>query len=179
MREWNVVISVNEHGFKRAFEVLGEFGPVGKTAFFNVLTMRVDDIDALLETLRERQLREPAYLSFLSRLIPVTRSFTFQTPEEFEKNAREAVLAWAPDLKGKRFHVRMHRRGFKGKLLSPEEERLLDGVLLEALEKDGSHGHITFEAPDAVIAVEIIAQRAGLSLWTHKDLQRYPFIRVD
>jgi hypothetical protein len=73
----------------------------------------------------------------------------------------------------------MHRRGFKGKLRSLEEEQFLDDILLEALKKAGTPGHITFENPDAVIAVETIANWAGISLWTRDQLQRYPFIRID
>jgi hypothetical protein len=40
-------------------------------------------------------------------------------------------------------------------------------------------GHITFENPDAIIAVETIANWAGLSLWTRWQLKRYPLIRVE
>jgi hypothetical protein len=34
-----------------------------------------------------------------------------------------------PELIGKRFHVRMHRRGFNGKLSSQQEAQFLDGFL--------------------------------------------------
>ena len=51
--------------------------------------------------------------------------------------------------------------------------------VFESIEKTGTPGHITFEDPDAIIAVETIAQWAGLSLWRREDLQRYPFIRLD
>lgn len=179
IQEWNVVINVNEGGFKQAFKVLSEFGQIKKTGFFNVLAMKVDDVNQLLETLRKRALEDPHFLSFLSRLMPVTSTFTFKSPEEFENKAKEAVLAWVPELSGKGFHVRMHRRGFKGKLSGLEEEQFLDNFLLESLQKAGIPGHITFENPDAIIAVETITQWAGLSLWTREDLQRYPFIRLD
>jgi tRNA(Ser,Leu) C12 N-acetylase TAN1 len=179
MLEWNVVVSVNEHGFKRARDVLGAYGVVQKTAFYNVLAMKVDDIGPLLEILRERSEADPHFLSFLSRLIPVTDTFLFQSPDEFEQKAGAIVLEWAPQLAGKQFHVRIHRRGFKGKLSSPEEERFLDRIVLEALQKDGRSAQVTFEDPDAIIIVETIAQRAGLSLWTREQLQRYPFIRLD
>jgi len=179
MQEWNVVISVNERGFKEAFKRLGGFGPIRKTGFFNLLFMRANDMHGMLETLREWISEDPGALSFLSRLIPVTNTFSFQTPTEFEEKAKEIVLAWTPELEGKGFHVRMHRRGFKGMLSGVEEEQFLDKVLLEALEKTGKPGHITFEDPDAVITVETISQWAGLSLWRREELQRYPFVRVD
>ncbi|MEW6117484.1 MAG: THUMP domain-containing protein [Nitrospirota bacterium] len=179
MMEWNVVVSVNEFGFKRAREVLRAYGAVQKTAFYNVLTMKVDDTGQFMEALRERSEADPSSLSFLSRLIPVTHTFSFQSPDEFEQKAGAIVTEWAPQLAGKRFHVRIHRRGFKGKLSSPEEERFLDKVVLEALHKEGHSAQVTFEDPDAIIIIETIGQRAGLSLWTREQLQRYPFIRID
>ncbi len=179
MQDWNVVITVNEQGFREAFAVLDEFGPVRKTDFFNVLVMRVNDVPGMLEILNKRLSQDPLVLSFLSRLIPVSATFSFQSPEEFESKAKEAILAWAPELAGKGFHVRMHRRGFRGKLSSLEAEHLLDKVLLESLERAGTPGHITFKDPDAVIAVETIAQRGGLSFWSRENLSRYPFMRID
>lgn len=179
MQEWNVVINVNEWGFKEAFRKLGCFGPIRKTGFFNVLFLRVDDIHRMLETLREWTLEAPHALSFLSRLIPVTDTFSFQSPGEFEEKTKEIVLAWVPELAGKSFHVRMRRRGFKGRLSGLEEEHFLDKVLLEALEKTGNPGHITFENPDAIIAVETIGPWAGLLLVSREELQRYPFIKLD
>jgi hypothetical protein len=88
-------------------------------------------------------------------------------------------LQWVPQLAGKGFHVRMYRRGFKGQLISQDEERFLDRVLLEALEQNGTPGHITFDQPDAIVVVETLGQWCGLSCWSHADLQRYPFLKVD
>ncbi len=179
MKDWNAVISIHDRGLKLAYQRLGRFGLIGKTGFFNVLFMKVDDIHTMIEALREWTLEDPHALTFLSRLIPVTATFIFQSPEEFESKAKEAVLTWVPELAGKGFHVRMRRRGFKGKLSSLDEEHFLDNTLLEALEKAGTPGHITFSDPDAIIAVETISQWAGLSLRSREDLQRYPFIRLD
>ena len=179
MQEWNVIVSVNERGFKRAFEVLEEFGTVKKTDFYNVLLMKVDHMKQFLETLRNRTLQAPGYLYFLSRLIPATRAFIFRSPEEFEMKAKDIVLTWAPELAGKSFHVRMRRRGFKGRLSTLDEEHFLDHILLKSLEADGKPGRITFEDPDTIIAVETVAQWAGLSLWKRNDLQQYPFIKLN
>jgi tRNA(Ser,Leu) C12 N-acetylase TAN1 len=178
MKEWNAVINVNEQGFKRTFALLEEFGLVQKTEFFNVLLMQAYDIPQMLETLRERLSQNPLYLSCLSRLIPISKAFSFQSPEEFENKAGDIVLTWVAELAGKGFHVRMRRRGFKGKLSSVTEEHFLDDVLLKALEKQGSPGHITFDNPDLIVAVETVGQWAGLSLWKREDLERYPFIRL-
>ncbi len=179
MQEWNVVISVNERGYKRAFEVFRGFGEIRRTEFFNVLQMRADDVEGMLDALRERRMRAPDSLSFLSRLVPVSHTFIFNSAEEFEAKAKDAVRDWAPRLAGKSFHVRIRRRGFKGKFSSPEEERMLDTLLLEELEKSNNPGCIGFDHPDAVIAIETIGTWAGSSLWTRDDLERYPFVRVE
>jgi tRNA(Ser,Leu) C12 N-acetylase TAN1 len=179
MKDWNVVISIREGFFKEACVLLEQFGAVSKTGFFNVLVMRVEDTSLLVEKLREQLATETAAARFLARVMPVTQSFNFQDPAMFEEKARETVSSWIPALAAKGFHVRMHRRGFKGRLSSMEEERFLDDFILAALEQAGSPGHITFEDPDAVIVVETVGQRAGLSLWTREELRRYPFLHPD
>jgi tRNA(Ser,Leu) C12 N-acetylase TAN1 len=47
------------------------------------------------------------------------------------------------------------------------------------LEMAGAEGEITFEDPDAILALETVGTRAGLSLWTREDLQRYPLLHLD
>lgn len=178
MRDWNVVVTIRERGFILACEFLEEFGRVEKTTFFNVLVMRVENIREFLEGLRREISEDPGTMKFLARVIPVAEVFDFRTPEEFERKAAEAALQWTALLAGKRFHVRIHRRGFKGRLSSMEEERLLADILLDAQEKAGTPGQIAFESPDAVLAVEILGQQAGLSLWSRMELDRYPFLRL-
>ncbi len=179
MFHWNVVVSLREHGFRRAFKLLQGLGAVYTTDFLNVLVMEVSNISRFLETLNAWVSDDPNLLKFLARVVPVTSTFSFQSPEEFETKAQEAVLYWLPQLAGKSFHVRMHRRGFKGRISSHDEERFLDHILLEELGKMGNPGRITFEDPDAIIVVETVGQQAGLSCWTREDLQRYPLLKLD
>jgi adenylyl- and sulfurtransferase ThiI len=152
---------------------------VSQTEFFNVLVMKVSNIPQFLEQLNSVLAEDPHLATVLARVVPVSASFTFQLPEEFEEKAREIALQWLPQLAGKGFHVRMRRRGFKGRLSSLEVERSLGALLLEALEKAGTPGHLTFENPDAIAVVETLGQWAGLSCWTREELERYPWMRVD
>jgi tRNA(Ser,Leu) C12 N-acetylase TAN1 len=179
MHDWNVVVSLHEHAFKPAFKVLQGFGAVSETDYRSVLAMKVSDIYNFLETLGEQMSDDPNLSSWLARVVPVTQTFSFQSPQEFEAKAREAVLPWVSQLAGKSFHVRMYRRGFKGRLSSPDEERFLDGVLLEALEQAGTPGRITFDNPDAIVVVETLGQWAGLSCWMREQIQRYPLLRLN
>lgn len=179
MVDWNVIVSVYDHGYKHARELLREFGSVSRTDFYNVLAVQVGDVPGMLEKLKERLETDEKTRLCLARVVPVTVGFTFQSPEEFETRVKQAVLPWLPDLAGKGFHVRMHRRGFKGRLSSHEEERLLAEFLLEKLEETGTPGEVAFEDPDAVVVIETISQRAGLALYTREDLIKYPFLKVD
>jgi tRNA(Ser,Leu) C12 N-acetylase TAN1 len=74
----------------------------------------------------------------------------------------------------------MHRRGFKGRLSSQEEEHFLDDYILERLASKGkTTAKIDFSGAERVIAIETVGQRAGLSLWTREQIQRYPFLKLD
>lgn len=178
MKDWNVVVSVHEQGFVRACELLEELGPISRTDYYNVLVMKVADIRGALEVLRQWVAEDRGILGCISRFMPVTRGFAFQTAQEFETKAADAVLGLVPDLAGKAFHVRMHRRGFKGLISSQTEERFLDDILLQALERAGTPGRITFEDPDAIVAVETVGGQAGVSLWTREALERYPYLQL-
>lgn len=178
MIDWNVVVSVHEGGYKRAKQLLAPFGRVRKTDYYNVLVLQVDDPQNFMDRLRSLTEIVPDVLQVLSRVVPVARTFAFQNAEEFEAKAREAALDWAPRLAGRSFHVRLYRRGFKGRLSSPEEERFLDEVLLGALERAGTPGRIAFDDPDAVIDVETVGNRCGMALWTREELHKYPFLKV-
>lgn len=178
MTNWNVVVTVREGGFDRAFTLLAPLGEVAKTEFYNTLVMRVEDHARFTEAVREMLERDDEARETLSRVVPAVELFGFQTPEEFDEKARLAVTAWIPSLAGKGFHVRMRRRGFKGKLSSLDEERFLDEYLMEALKQYGSPASLTFQDPDAVVAIETVGNRAGVSFWTRDDLLRYPFLSI-
>lgn len=177
-RQWNVVATVFAGHMRHARAILRRFGEVRKTEFRSVLLLEVEDVDAFLADFSELVRADTEVLTAISRVLPARRVFHFDLPEAFEEQAREIALGWVPDLAGKSFHVRLHRRGFKGRLTSPEEERFLDRALLEALEASGAPGTITFDDPDAIIDVETVGNWAGMSLWTRADLAGYPFLRI-
>jgi len=176
--DWNVVVSVHETSFTWARRFLSEYGMVGGTEFHNVLVMKVESPTQFLSMVCQRWKEDPDIFAHISRIAPATVTFDFRTPEEFEARAQEAVASWAFRLTGKKFHVRMHRRGLKGVLSSQHEEQLLDEALLAALERAGASGTVRFEDADAVIDIETISHRAGLALWSRDELERYPFLKA-
>lgn len=175
--EWNVVVTVHEHGYSRARWLLRDFGEVFRTDFLSVLVVKVNDIQRFLDLLSTRIKDDPSLSKTIAHVIPVRRGFTFQTPEQFEERAKAAASEFISQLAGKSFHVRMHRRGFKGRLSSQIEEQFLDKFLLESINTTGQHSRITFDDPDAILTIETVGQRAGLSVWTREELKRYPFLK--
>ena len=176
MRNWNVVATVAEGKFGQALRFLDRFAAVGKTAYYNVLMLQADDVLGLMEALLAEQQACAGEPFFLHRAIPVTHTFSFDSRQEFENQAVETVLAWVPKLADRSFFVRMHRRGFKGRLSSVEEEKFLDEVILEILGRSGRSGQVVFDDPDAIVAVETVGTQAGMSCWFREQLRRYPFL---
>lgn len=176
MKDWNVVVTVPEHTYNKSRAFLRRLGDVDATGFYNVLIMDVPDVAWLLDKVAERIGANPATGEMISHLAPAQQAFDFHSPEEFEEQVTRAVETWLPKLAGRSFHVRMHRRGFKGRLDSRHEERRLGAHLVDELNKRGTPATVKFEDADVVIAVETVHHRAGVSLWTREDLQRFPFL---
>jgi tRNA(Ser,Leu) C12 N-acetylase TAN1 len=176
--DWNVVVTLPEATFREARKFLRRWGEVHRTGYFHVLTLTVEDVESFLAEVAKAIEEKPGTLNILSHIIPAQRTFTFASAEEFEAKARDIAILWAPMLAGKSFHVRLRRRGFKGTLSTPKEERFLDETLLGALETLGTPGRISFTDPDSILQIETIDGRAGISLWQRDDLQRYPFLGV-
>ena len=103
MHDWNVVISVRDHGYTKARQVLQRYGAVYHTDYYNVLVMKVDDIQRLVQGLRRLVADDPTILTAVARVIPPVRCFDFQSHDDFEAKSREAALAWVQDLAHKSF----------------------------------------------------------------------------
>ncbi len=178
MIDWNVLINVHEHRFSRAYLLFGKFGKVYQSDFEDILLMKVESIPDFLETFNQRMLKDSTLEVVASRIVPVTSTFVFQSQEEFETKAKEAVLNWIPKLAGKKFYVRMHRKGSKDQIDRHEEETFLDLIILQELEAIGKPGKIASVDPDILVAIEAVSHQAGLSCWTRQDLQKYPWLKL-
>ncbi|UCE77701.1 MAG: hypothetical protein JSU62_05895, partial [Gammaproteobacteria bacterium] len=82
--DWNAVVTVYERHFQLACQLLGRFGAVAETDYFNVLAMQVDDPLGFLAEVEAAARQDAALRESLSRVMPVTATFAFQTPTEFE-----------------------------------------------------------------------------------------------
>lgn len=174
-----VVTVIDEEGYHLARSLLRRFGPVKTTDYFNVLVMKVADIDAFTRAIAVLFEETPGHLNAISRVVPAHAAFDYQSPAEFLEKGEETILGWSDRLADGSFYVRLHRRGFKGRIVSPEAERALDEALLDRLKERGHPGRIDFESPDFVIDIEMVGNRAGFSIWTSEELVRFSFLHID
>jgi hypothetical protein len=79
MKDWNLVVSIYQDGFKRAFRALRELGSVERSPYHNVLVMTVDNPVALLDAVENQTDVRPALYDAISRVAPAMRSFEFQS----------------------------------------------------------------------------------------------------
>lgn len=176
MEPWNAIVTARGDRLPQARRILRALGRVKRTGFYNVLTMNVDDPTHLVERLERLFAEDPRAVESVAHIFPAERSFTFSSPSEFESKAREAALAWVPRLAGKTLHVRVHRRGRKGTLVSPEAERAIADALLAAIQETGNPARVTFDDPDAIVLIETIGDRAGMALLRRDDYRQHPLL---
>jgi tRNA(Ser,Leu) C12 N-acetylase TAN1 len=174
--DWNVIVTLSEPTFRIARKLLARWGQLRPTEYHNVAVMSVRDTATFLQEFAAAVDEEPGILNAMSHVVPFEYVFTFDNVAEFEAKAREIALSYVPQLAGKSFHVRLRRRGLKGIISTPDEERFLDDVLLGALAATGSPGRIDFDNPDHVLLIETVGRSGGIALWTGGDLKRYPFL---
>jgi tRNA(Ser,Leu) C12 N-acetylase TAN1 len=174
--DWNVTVTLSEPTFRIARNLLARWGRLRRTEYHNVAVMKVADKAAFLKEFAAAVEETPGILNAMSHVVPFDHVFAFKDASEFEAKSREIALAYVPQLAGKSFHVRLRRRGLKGTISTPEEERFLDDVLLGALADAGNPGRICFDDPAYVLLIETVGDSGGIALWTGEDLKRYPFL---
>lgn len=179
MWAFNVVVTLASNGrFRHLLQELAPHGEFRKTEFLGVIIGRVEDPMKFLESIREKRQKQLIAFQDLGRVVPLDRVFVFHL-EEFPVKAKAALLPCVEVLEGKRYYVRLERRGLKGQIISPEVERELDAFIEQTLATAGRKtAQVDFEHPDAVVAVETIGDRCGVGLLTREMMDRYDFVRV-
>jgi tRNA(Ser,Leu) C12 N-acetylase TAN1 len=153
VKDWNLVVTIYQQGFRRALRALQDIGPTERSPYHNVLVMKVDDPMRALDAVERLTDERPALYDAIARVAPAMRSFEFQSNDTFKDRATSIMLEWLPDLTGRTFHVRLHRRGPKLELRTPDA--------------------------DAVVVIDSIDDRAGIAMWTRADLARHRLLRPD
>jgi len=179
VKDWNVIVTIYQQGFKRAISALQKIGPTDRAPYYNVLVMKVDEPMVALEAIDRMTEERPALYDAIARVAPAELTFEFQSAEHFRDCANSFLLGVLPRLAGHSFHVRLHRRGSKRDVRTPEAERLFDDFVMTATRESGNPARVTFAEPDAVIVIDTVDDRAGIAMWTHEDLARYRLLHPD
>jgi tRNA(Ser,Leu) C12 N-acetylase TAN1 len=177
VREWNVLVTVLPGRDPAVLSELRHRGEFNRSGFKGVLTGRVEDVPEFLQSLYQAVEHGSLWVRDIARILPLERTFSF-TPETFVDLLKEAVSPFVQTMEGGTFFVRLERRGYKGKILSPDVERTVDAHILILAEKEGKSLRVSFEDPDYIIAVETVGPRCGVALISRELRTRYPFVKI-
>lgn len=177
--DWNVIVTVHPgHGHEhRLLDALRQFGRFRGTAFRDVCMGRVDDVGALLEALRVARDQSRPWLAGLGRVIPVEAVFAF-SPETLAERLKEAVAPLVERMTSGSCYVRLERRGFEGKIQSPEIERQVADHLFAVASGQGKTLRADFRDPDYIVAAEMLGEECGVGLLPRDMRARFPFVQT-
>ena len=77
MQDWNVVVTVNEDGYRNVRQLLERYGKISQTQYYNVMVMRVTEPTAMLQDLAEKVAESPGLMNDLSRVVPARGDIQF------------------------------------------------------------------------------------------------------
>lgn len=178
MWSFNIVATMAGSGrYRHMLEDLAPFGEFRRTEFHGVALGQVADPVAMLETIRRERERKFYAFQDLGRIVPVECRLVFSV-EDFAEKLLEVLPRFIERLEGKRFYVRVERRGHKGEIISPLIEQQMGEFLLGLLEAKGTPAMIDFDSPEAIVVVETLGDRCGVGLITREMMARYPVVRV-
>lgn len=180
MFDWNVIVTVMP-GAGRDYAMpasLREYGEFRRAPFKDVFLGRVADAGDFLESLRLAKESGAAWIGMLARVIPVELTFRF-APETLAGQFAQAAEAFLDRIRdGARFHVRLERRGFVGKIDSHGVELAVADHLLALAAAQNKRLGVSFEDPDFIVAAETVGEICGVALLSRELHQRYPFVAI-
>lgn len=176
--DWNILVTAREGEQRAVKRALGRLVRLRASGYRNVRIGHADEVESVLAgivALLERGALQPHQLG---RVLPIARTFRVDAAH-FDAQLRAETAPLLPQLAGRRFHVRIERRGHKGVIHTAGSERTLGDHLGAELEARGEYAGVDFRDPDLVLAVELIGDRAGIALVTRDLRERFPFVHVD
>jgi tRNA(Ser,Leu) C12 N-acetylase TAN1 len=177
MREWNILATSLEGRREALLIGLRSLAQFWRAGYRNVLVGRVDDQRVFLEAVRDRLATDMFLQAALTKVVPVERVVSFE-PQRLAEVLADALVPLADRLCGRRFYVRLERRGLKGIVHTPTVERALGDVLFTAAAARGDAPTVGFDDPDVVVAIETTGQTAGVGFLTRELRAAFPFVRV-
>jgi tRNA(Ser,Leu) C12 N-acetylase TAN1 len=176
--DWNLLVTSMNHRERDVRRALRSVVQLRRSPFRNVLVARVDEPTTVLAAVDELASARPRLASWLGRVFPIASTFDVD-PDRFDAQARAAIAPLLDRLAARTFHVRVERRGHKGRIDSHAAERVLGTWISETLAARGTPGDVDFVDPDLVVAIEIVGPVAGVALVSRDLRQRYQFVRID
>jgi tRNA(Ser,Leu) C12 N-acetylase TAN1 len=174
--DWNIVVTARSGRRRDLAAALRPIVRLKSGGFPDVLVGRTDDVEGCLDAIAVRA--DPGFRrEILARVVPVARTFALQ-PDDLEEQLIAETATVLDDLVGRRFHVRVERRGSKGVARTDFLERMLGTALVEALRARGDTPRVVFDDPDLVVGVEMIGAVGGLAVVSRERRERHPFVRV-
>ena len=177
MREWNILATSVEGRREALLAALRKLGTFWRAGYRNVVVGRVDDQGALLLALRERLSTEMLLEASLTKVVPVEQVALFD-PGQLAEAVIDMLCPHADRLAGRRFYVRLERRGLKGVVHTPTVERTVGAALVEAATALGKAPTVTFEDPDTIVAIETTGKTVGVGFLPRTMRCDFPFVRV-
>jgi tRNA(Ser,Leu) C12 N-acetylase TAN1 len=175
MLDWNVVVTVRPGALQQADQILESLGKVEKTKFHDVLVMRVPSQRDFLGHLTHLLETDASTAGAIARVMPVEQFFDYRSAREFALKAEELIAPRLNFFAGKKFFVRMRRRGLRGAIATRKCEHLLNKQICEGARE----ARLAYRTPDVVVAIETIEHRAGIAVWTQDDLRTFPCLRLE
>jgi len=177
--DWNVIVTLKP-GAARRYEVLGalaRFGRFRASGFPEVCMGRVEDLDALLESIRDARAAGKRWAERIARVIPAEKLLAF-SPEQLEDLLKEAIAPLVARMSDGSFCVRLERRGLGGKLPSADIERAVAEHAYALAAAQGKSLRTDFADPDFIIAAETLGEQCGVALLTRAVRERYAFVQT-
>ena len=144
MKDWNIIVTTPPGRERYLLPALNHFGTFSRSEFKGTLTGRVEDVGRFLEEIRRAGEEGTAWIQDLLRVLPVEQSFLFSS-QTFEEQLKEAVMPFVQRMASGTFHVRLERRGHKGKINSSEVEKDLGRYVVDVATQQDKTLHVSFQ----------------------------------
>ncbi len=173
MLDWNVIVGVKPGGFLAAEAAMARFGAVERSDIVDILAVKVADADALVGQVEALIESEPGILDAIVGVVPLQHAFDFDGEEDFADNVGRVFREnWRPILKDKQFQIATRRRGYTSEVprradRGEKATDIVDELGMWGLGRDDC---------DYIVTIETLHRRAGMSIWSFLDFQRYEFL---
>ena len=177
MREWNIVATSLEGRQDALLIALHKLGDFRRSRFRNVILGKVEDPQVFLDQLKRLLDKDLLLPTALARALPVEKIFEFQLDDLVDK-LKDELLPLVERLGGRKFYVRMERRGFKGQVHPSAVEKEIGEFLWKELHGRGFTPVVDFRDPDVIVIIETVGELAGIALLDREMRATYPFLKV-